>query len=64
VALKPDQPRVARGRECLGGLGLPDARLALEQQRLLELGGQEDGGGQRAVREIVARCERLTDRDR
>ena len=34
VALQADQRRVEHGRERLGRLGLADARLALEQQRL------------------------------
>ena len=36
VALEADQPRAEHAGERLGRLGLPDARLALEQHRLLE----------------------------
>jgi hypothetical protein len=44
VALEPDQPRTGGAGERLGDLGLPDAGLALEQQRLLERRGEVDGG--------------------
>jgi hypothetical protein len=45
VALEADQAGAGGVREPLGGLGLADPRLALEQQRLPELGGQEDRRG-------------------
>jgi hypothetical protein len=64
VALQPDQPRPCRGGQCLGDLGLPDAGLALEQQRLPELGGQEDRGGQGAVGQVALLAQRLADRVR
>ena len=43
---------------------LPTPGLALDQQRLAQLGGQEHGGGQRAVGEIALVGERLADRVR
>jgi len=38
--------------------------LALDQQRLAQVGGQEDGSGQGAVGEIALLGERLADRIR
>ena len=58
VALQPDQPRAGRGRERLRGLGLADARLALEQQRLLEREREEERGREAAVGQVVRRPER------
>jgi hypothetical protein len=42
VALEPDQGRVEHPAEDLGHLGLADPGLALKEERLLELEGQED----------------------
>src|SRR5690606_750186 len=53
VALQADEAGAGRGGERLRDLGLADARLALEQQRLLEAGGEEDGRRQPAVGEIA-----------
>ena len=53
VALEPDQARAGRAGQRLRHLGLADAGLALEQQRLLERPGQVDGGGEAPVREIA-----------
>jgi hypothetical protein len=64
VALETDQPRAGGGGERLGDLGLPHARLALDQQRLAELGGEEDRGGQGAVGEVALLAQRLADRVR
>src|SRR5919199_3784317 len=64
VALQADEPRAGRRGERLGDLGLPHARLALHEQRLAELGGEEDRGGQRAVGEVALLGERLADRVR
>ena len=58
MALQPDQPGARRRGQRLGHLRLADPGLALEQQRLLELRGEEDGGGQRAVGEVVLGGER------
>jgi hypothetical protein len=64
VALQPDEPRAGGRGQRLGHLGLADAGLALDQQRLAELAGQEDRGGQGAVGEVALRGERLADRVR
>ena len=61
VALQPDQPRALRVRERAGDLGLAHARLALEQQRLLERGGQVHARGERPVREVALAGERVGD---
>jgi hypothetical protein len=53
VALQADQSRAGCGRERLGGLGLADARLALEQQRLLEYSGEVDRDRKRLVGEVA-----------
>ena len=50
VALQPDQARAGRDRERLRGLGLADAGLALEQERLLEREREEERRRQPAVR--------------
>ncbi len=42
-------------------LGLAHAGLALEQQRLLELGGEEHGGAQRAVGQVALARQRRDD---
>ena len=57
VALEPDQRGAQAGREDLGELRLADAGLAFEQQRTPELEGQEDGRGERPVRDVVALAE-------
>jgi hypothetical protein len=53
VALQPDQASADRARERLGRLGLTDARLALEQQRLFQLRGEEDGGRERTIGQVA-----------
>jgi hypothetical protein len=53
VALEPDEAGPGRAGERLGDLGLADAGLALQQQRLLERGGQEDRGGEARVGEVA-----------
>ena len=62
VALEPDEPRVERGGEHLGELGLADPGLAFEEQRPLELEGEEDGRRERAVGDVVAAAEVLGQR--
>ena len=52
VALQADQARALRLGERARHLRLPHARLALEQQRLLQRGGEEDGGGEAPVGEV------------
>ncbi len=62
VALEPDQAGTeARGQD-LGELRLADAGLALEEQRAAELQGEEDGRGERPVRDVVAAAEVVLDR--
>ena len=61
VALQADQARAGRRRERLRGLGLADPGLALEQQRLLERGREEDRDRERLVGEVALRGERLAD---
>jgi hypothetical protein len=61
VALQPDQLGAGGGRERPCDLGLADPRLALEQQRLLERRGEEDGGGEAPVREIALPRQGLRD---
>ena len=58
VALEPDEPAAEARGEDLGQLRLADPRLTLEEQRPAELEGQEDGGRQRAVAEVVPGTER------
>jgi hypothetical protein len=64
VALQPDQARAGRLGERLGGLGLADPGLALQQQRLLEVDREEDRDRERLVGEVPLRGERLADRRR
>jgi hypothetical protein len=52
VALEADEPRTRGAGERLGNLCLADARLALEQQRLLQGGGQVDRSREARVGEI------------
>ena len=58
VALEPDQARVGRRRERLRRLGLADAGLALEQQRLLERERQEERRREAAVGQVVRGAQR------
>jgi hypothetical protein len=64
VALQADEARPGRTRQRLGDLGLADAGLALEQQRLAEVGGQEQRDAQRAVGEVALCRKGLADRVR
>jgi hypothetical protein len=64
VTLQADEPGADRAGQRLGDLGLADARLPLDEQRLAELGGEEDGRGQRPVGEVALASERLADRVR
>ena len=58
VALEADQPRAGRDRDRLRRLGLADARLAFEQQRLLEREREEQRGREAAVGQVVGRLQR------
>jgi hypothetical protein len=64
VALQADEARAGRLGERLGHLGLAHARLALDEQRLAELAGQEHGRGQGAIGEVALLAQRLADRVR
>ena len=62
VALEPDQPRPEAGGEHLRQLRFPDAGLALDKERPLELQREEHGRDERAVRDVVVGAERRLDR--
>jgi hypothetical protein len=64
MALQADEPRADRAGQRLGDLGLADAGLSLDEQRLAELGGEEDRRGQCPVGEVALAGERLADRFR
>ncbi len=53
VALQPNQPRGERRRERLRRLGLPHARLALEQHGLLEREREEERRREPAIGQVV-----------
>ena len=61
VALEPDEARPGCARERLGDLRLAHAGLALDQQRLLEGGGQTDRDGEAPVGEVALACQSLSD---
>ena len=61
MALQADQARALRRGQRARDLGLADARLALEQQRLLERRGEEDGRGQAPVGEVALAGQSLLD---
>ena len=61
VALQADQARARDTGERLRDLGLADAGLALEQQRLLQRGREVDGGGEAAVGEVLLARQRFLD---
>jgi hypothetical protein len=52
VALEADQLAAEQARQDLGDLGLADPGLTLQQQRLVQVQGQVDGGGQAPVGQI------------
>jgi hypothetical protein len=62
VALQPDQRRVQHECQRLGRLGLADARLAFEQQRLRQAHAQEHRRRQALVDEVVDLGERARQR--
>jgi hypothetical protein len=64
VALQADQARAGRAGQRLGHLRLAHARLALDEQRLAQLAGQEHRGGQGAVGEVPLLAQGLADRVR
>ncbi len=59
VALEANQARAKGFRERLPRLGLPDAGLALEQDRLLEREREEERRREPAVGQVVGLAERL-----
>ena len=61
VALQPDQPGAGRRRHRLGQLGLADPGRPLDQQRLAQPVGQEDGRRGRVVGEVAGGAEPLAD---
>ena len=61
VALHAQQARAERARQRLGELGLADARLALEEQRALQLQREEDRGREAAVGDVVLGGEQRDD---
>src|SRR5690606_4443615 len=58
VALEPDEPGTSGPRDGLGELGLADSRRALDEERLAEPLGEEDGRGDGVAGE-VAGCVKL-----
>ena len=63
-ALQPDERRAQHAGQRLGGLGLADARLALEQQRLGKPHGAEQRRGQALLGEVVVLGELRDERVR
>jgi hypothetical protein len=61
VALQADQARAHRAGQGLGRLGLADARLALQQQGLLDGQREEQRGRQAALREVPLTAQRVLD---
>jgi hypothetical protein len=61
VALQPDQARAGRGRQRTRDLRLADARLTLEQQRLLQRRSEVDGGREAPVGEVSLPGQGLRD---
>src|SRR5688572_9621501 len=61
VALEADQRAIEHRRQHLGDLGLADAGLALEEERLAEAEREEDGGGETAIRHVVRGPQELGD---
>jgi hypothetical protein len=61
VALEPEQLAPRPAGQDLGHLGLADAGLALEQQGSAQPQGQEDGGGEALVRQVLVAGEGLAD---
>jgi hypothetical protein len=59
VALQPDKPRVGRRRQRAGDLGLADAGLTLEQQRLAQRDGERHREREPAVGEVALGRQRL-----
>lgn len=61
VALEPDEPGVRHLGDGLGQLGLADPGGPLDQERLAEPVGEEDGGGDGPRRQVAGGGEPLGD---
>ncbi len=61
VALEPDQRAIEHRGQHLGDLGLADAGLALEEERLAETQREEHRGGETAIRHVVRGPQPLRD---
>ena len=57
VALQPHQPALQGAGENFRDLGLADAGFAFEKQRPLHLQGEEQGGGEAALGDVVGARE-------
>src|SRR5205823_14195201 len=61
VALEPDQARAQHVGHHLGRLGLAHARLAFDEEGLLELQGQKDRGREGAVADVAPLAQAALD---
>src|SRR5437899_2450320 len=61
IALEADQPRAQHLGHDLGRLGLANARLALDEERLLQLEREKDGRRQGAVADVAALAQTALD---
>src|SRR5207247_2920100 len=61
VALEADEPRAQHLGHHLGRFGLAHARLALDEQRLLQLEGEKDRGRERAVADVAPLAQAALD---
>src|SRR2546425_5620008 len=61
VALEADQARAQHLGHDFGRLGLADARLTLDEERLLQLEREKDGRRQGAVADVAALAQTLLD---
>src|SRR6202035_3523154 len=61
VALEADQPRAQHVSHHLCRLGLANAGLTLDEERLLELQGQKDRGCEGSIADVVAVAKPLLD---
>ena len=61
VALEPDQVSLEHRRQHLGDLGLADAGVPLDQERLAQRGRKVDRGGHRAIGDVALALHRLLD---
>ncbi len=62
VALEPDELRIQQARENLGELGLPDAGIPFDQERLAHLPGEKHRGRDGGIGDVAAALHRLLDR--